>query len=516
MNKKILLNSILVSSLIIPTLTIPANAAETTNEITTKTFNGNIPQKVLNKNQVKHALKNMPNDFALKKNLKQYDVESVNKDKLGHTHYTLVPRIKNIPIANQKVKVHVNDRNEVIMINGNIDQDRIIPKNKVKLSQQKAINTAYSAIGISHNQVQTIDHSNPVQKAELNITPELDKYVYDVQISYITPSPSNWHIQIDAETGTIISKQNKVQSMTNYTGRGIGYNNSYRPLHFVEDGGLYHFANYSNPTHLEVHTANHTDNSHELVKHNSRIVRDKNKKAAVDAAYFMEKVYQYYKNVHDRESYDNQGTAIYSIVNYDSNYNNAAWTGNAMIYGDGDGQKFAPLSGSRDITAHELSHAVTNSSAKLVYHNQSGAIDEHFADVFGFFNDPEDWFIAEDVYTPGTPNDGGLRSLKNPEEKGMPKHMNEYWYLEDTEAQDWGGVHINANILNRGFYELIDLQNMDIKKAEQIYYRTLTVYLTPYSQFSDMKELLMQSARDLYSETEVQQINAAYTSVGVN
>ena len=36
-----------------------------------------------------------------------------------------------------------------------------------------------------------------------------------------------------------------------------------------------------------------------------------------------------------------------------------------MVYGDGDGKQFAPLSGAKDVVAHELTHAVTENTANL-------------------------------------------------------------------------------------------------------------------------------------------------------
>ncbi|QBG55934.1 peptidase M4 [Bacillus amyloliquefaciens] len=64
------------------------------------------------------------------------------------------------------------------------------------------------------------------------------------------------------------------------------------------------------------------------------------------------------------------GGKIVSSVHYGSRYNNAAWIGDQMIYGDGDGSFFSPLSGSMDVTAHEMTHGVTQETANLNYENQ--------------------------------------------------------------------------------------------------------------------------------------------------
>ena len=70
-----------------------------------------------------------------------------------------------------------------------------------------------------------------------------------------------------------------------------------------------------------------------------------------------------------------------------------------MIYGDGDGRTFTALSGANDVVAHEITHGVTQQTANLVYRSQSGALNESFSDVFGYFIDDEDFLMGEDVYT---------------------------------------------------------------------------------------------------------------------
>ena len=42
-----------------------------------------------------------------------------------------------------------------------------------------------------------------------------------------------------------------------------------------------------------------------------------------------------------------------------------------------------PLARALDVTTHELTHAVTSSTAQLAYQNESGALNESVADIFG-------------------------------------------------------------------------------------------------------------------------------------
>src|SRR4029079_1426400 len=92
--------------------------------------------------------------------------------------------------------------------------------------------------------------------------------------------------------------------------------------------------------------------------------------------------YNYYLAQHNRNSFDNAGGAIISSVHYcpDAgncpNYANAFWNGTQMVYGN-------TYASADDVVGHELTHAVTERSAGLLYYNQSGAMNESFSDIFG-------------------------------------------------------------------------------------------------------------------------------------
>ncbi len=194
--------------------------------------------------------------------------------------------------------------------------------------------------------------------------------------------------------------------------------------------------------------------------------------------------------------------------NGQDNRNNAAWIGDKMIYGDGDGVTFTNLSAANDIVAHEITHGVTQSTANLVYRNQPGALNESFSDVFAYFVDSEDFLIGEDAYTPGRDGDA-LRSMSSPEQYGQPSHMSQYVHT----TSDNGGVHTNSGIPNKAAYNTI--QRIGKDRSEQIYYRALSQYLTSTSNFNDAKASLYQSALDLYGQNVASQVAQAWEDVGV-
>ncbi|MBM4169664.1 MAG: PKD domain-containing protein [Ignavibacteria bacterium] len=257
---------------------------------------------------------------------------------------------------------------------------------------------------------------------------------------------------------------------------------------------------------------------------NANNVFDDNEKlrAAVDAHHYTGLVYDYFKTVHNRESWDGKGGTMRSIVHYGSNYNNAFWNGRFMTYGDGDGVLFGNLAGGLDIIAHEITHGVIESSADLMYENQMGALNESYADVLGTFVEfyarggGGNWQMGENVYTPGVAGDA-LRDLRDPHlgANWQPAHMTEYVNLINNSSNDLGGVHINSGIPNRACYLIASL--IGISKTEKIYFRTLAVYLTNTSQFLDARNSSLRAAADLYglNSPEYVAVESGFTAVGI-
>lgn len=260
--------------------------------------------------------------------------------------------------------------------------------------------------------------------------------------------------------------------------------------------------------------------------------------AAVSAHINAGKVYDHYKKKHDRNSLDDNGMKMISTVHVGSKWNNAGWNGRQMLYGDGDGKMMISTSGSVDVIGHEMTHGVIENTADLIYKDESGAINESIADIMGAFieNKTGDdlWLLGEDIYTPAIDGDG-LRDMKDPasvyiggytESGYYPDHYDDR-YIGD---EDNGGVHINSSINNKAAYLLTDgdthngvtVEGIGKDKAEAIYYRALTHYLTSTSGFSEMRQAAIQAASDLYPEKdgeisqEVQSVIDAYDAVGVN
>lgn len=246
-----------------------------------------------------------------------------------------------------------------------------------------------------------------------------------------------------------------------------------------------------------------------------------NNKAAVSAHYNSVLCYDYFKNTFNRNSINGAGGNILAFVNVadsdGSSMGNAFWNGDAMWYGNGDAT-FQPLARGLDVGGHEMTHGVVEKTANLVYQNESGALNESFADIFGAMIDRDDWKMGEDVMKAGVTVNNCLRSLEDPNNKEaknspfwQPKHTNDQY----KGTQDNGGVHINSGITNYAFYLFATNASVGKDKAEQVYYKALRDYLVKSSKFLDCRAAVVQAAKDLYGQAVADIAAGAFTSVGI-
>ena len=256
----------------------------------------------------------------------------------------------------------------------------------------------------------------------------------------------------------------------------------------------------------------------------------KSKDPAVNEAYdYSGATYDFYKKIFDRNSLDDRGMTLISSVHLGRNYNNAFWNGEQMAYGDGDGVIFVRFTRSLDVVGHELTHGVVSHTSNLEYRNESGALNEHFADVFGSLVKQwkrkqtaakADWLIGPDIMGPGT-TAKSLRTFKegrayeNDPNLGtdpQPKHLKDKY----MGSADSGGVHINSGIPNHAFFLVATaLGGSAWVKAGKIWYRTLLA-LNRTSNFAQMVEMTTQSAATLYGpgSTEEKAVTKAWKAVG--
>ena len=254
--------------------------------------------------------------------------------------------------------------------------------------------------------------------------------------------------------------------------------------------------------------------------------------AAADEAYDgLGATFDFYWDAYQRNSIDDQGLPLDGTVHFGTNYDNAFWNGERMVFGDGDGKLFNRFTISLDVIGHELTHGVTQDEAQLTYNGQSGALNESVSDVFGSLvkqhalgqtADKADWLIGAGLLAAGVKG-VALRSMKAPGtayddpvlgKDPQPAHMRNYVHT----FQDNGGVHINSGIPNHAFYLIaVELGGYAWEKAGQIWYVTLRDKIRSTSNFQDMANLTFGVAADLYGANSLEQqaVSKGWTAVGL-
>jgi len=279
-----------------------------------------------------------------------------------------------------------------------------------------------------------------------------------------------------------------------------------------------------------ISSANHTDN---IV---GSVVRREGDPptgdASVDQAYdHAGLTYDFYSNVFERNSINDNGITIRALVHYSQNFDNAFWNGEQMTYGDGDGVIFRRFTKPIDVTGHELTHGVTQYTADLTYQDESGAINESMSDIFGSLVKQHnlkqtvheaDWIIGEGIFEPGIQG-VGVRSLKAPGtayddpklgKDPCPAHMDQY--VKTT--QDNGGIHINCTIPSHAFYlASTKVGGHAWEKTGRIWYNVLTKKLGRNPTFKKLANLTLKVAKNLYGDNsaEHQAVQYGWHQVGV-
>ncbi len=242
----------------------------------------------------------------------------------------------------------------------------------------------------------------------------------------------------------------------------------------------------------------------------------------------------FYAQVLGRNSIDDRGMRLDGYVHRGVRYNNAFWDGREMVFGDGDGRIFTDFTGSLDVIGHELTHGVTEYTANLEYHVQSGALNESLSDVFGSLvkqwvgkqtAEQADWLIGAEVFTPGVDADA-LRSLSRPGEAydnellgkdPQPAHLRDYVELPDTEDGDNGGVHINSGIPNKAFYlTAVGIGGYAWEAPGHIWYEALRAS-TPTTDFQAFADTTAATAGVQFGQgsTEQAAVVSAWGEVGI-
>lgn len=241
--------------------------------------------------------------------------------------------------------------------------------------------------------------------------------------------------------------------------------------------------------------------------------------------------YRFLHTIFQRDSLDDRGFPLISSVHVRQKFNNAFWNGSQMAYGDGDGKIFNRLTLSLTVIGHEFSHGLIQFSGGLRYSNQSGALNEHIADVFGCMTDQykkkhtaedADWLVGKEILAP-TIKGQALRSMKAPGDAyhdpllgkdPQPRHIEQF--VKTT--RDNGGVHINSGIPNHAFYLASkEAGGYTWEGVGKVWYNALQRLQNSEATFLQWAEVTLKTASDLFgADSKIQKaVLAGWIGVGL-
>lgn len=369
---------------------------------------------------------------------------------------------------------------------------------------------------------------------------------YDVRVFGMQAdgTPSEKHVIVDATSAAVLEAWDDIHTGA-ANGSGKGFFNGTVALTTNSTGTGFELKDPSRGNQYTVDMGNKQGGNGSIFTDADNAWGDgtlsNRQTVGVDAQYGTAMTWDYYKNVHGRNGIANNGVGGYNRVHYGRSYNNAYWSDSCfcMTYGDGDGKTFNPFD-SLDVAGHEMSHGVTSRTANLTYSGESGGLNEATSDIFGtaveFYaanaNDPGDYLIGEKLYKSGTK---ALRSMINPSSDGASADC---WYSTLGSLD----VHYSSGVANHFFYLLSEgttngspsktcaagdtrvasgtgtLSGIGRAKAELIWYRALTVYMTSGTSYAGARAATLSSANDLYGvgSAEAAAVAATWTALNVN
>lgn len=483
------------------------------------------------------------------------------KDEVGGAHLDFSQKFRGVPVYNGNLVVHMDKDGVVRGVTSNA-------AGNLKVNTQPTL----SALEIYENLTNQFgDDLVDLPNNTLYVLPDRNggRLVYFQPVTLESVGPRV--LFIDAHNGTLVQAENPHRDgMVNGTGLDVNgqvisplammqgrifktdvsalfsvyiQNASKGAFNLVDlntpdQGKIYTFT--SNQTYLmDVDYVYNRDNSFDDPK-------DPNQTSGVTAHDFFRTTLDFYKQTYNRNGIDNAGLPISAVVEVNGipGYAlecNAGWLGygyNFMMFGMGGDcfdYTFPSFTAGLDVIGHELNHGVNEFTINLGYNHESGALNEHFADVFGLmvedYAQAPNWLIGDDLFTDPNAPWTCFRSFSDPAttDSIMPQPDSMATYYQAPVSYDAGGVHFNSGIVNKAFYlavsggtfrgvtvpALASDKTASLHLGGKLWYDVMnSKRISSVSQFVDVRDALVASAQAL-SPSSVTSIQKAFEAVGV-
>jgi bacillolysin len=470
-------------------------------------------------------------------------LSATESDKLGFTHYRFYQTYAGIPVENTMLVAHVKDSKLVSVSSSLITDFDASMASKISVSNiadKDAVANAIRHTGATLFAWQDADMETGLKEqmgknatyfpkavkvwysAGNDPDPATIRLAYKVDVYTQEPQISRAYYFVDAQTGAILGKKSRMHT-TDAVGTAATLYSGNQIIHSDQTGPTtFRLRDYTRGNGIITRKAKmKQDFINTSADWTGLILPDQN---GLDAHWGVEMTYDYYKVNFNRNSIDNNGFALYSNVNKGGFLykDNASWDGIAMNYGIRTGGLKKGVTGI-DVTGHELTHGVTEYTCGLVYSGESGGMNESLSDIMGksvqFWTKPsdKDWRLSNDMAW-------FIRDMSNPNAYQQPDtYGGTYWKAN-------ADVHVLSGVGNFMFYLLVDggsgtndkgntynVQGIGLAKADQILYRSQSVYLVSNSNYAAWRVACINAATDLYgaASNEVAQVKNAFYAVGI-
>lgn len=430
----------------------------------------------------------------------------VTDETYGVNHYKLKQCYNDIPVYANEVIVTTDLNGKTICFTGgytgNIDIDT-----KPQISEQQALNIVskdYEGRDVSSNGlcIYTLTDKNYLTYA-VSVG---DKFNGEILVDEV--------IFVSAEDGSIVGSSSKTRNEA-VMGRGQDISGTEREFVVEKEDNTYYMADMSKG--IAIFTCNNTKNSCDPITSTDNTWTNRD---SVSLMNNLSYAVNFYRDTLKTNAFrDGKLSKIIGYVQYKS--------GDENSYSDTPGDKKTtflrfgdayPYVNGLDVVAHEFTHSVISATCDLEYLNQSGAINESYADILGNLieNDNDNvWLMAEDV------EPGGIRNLTNPNEFKQPEKVNGKYmhsYCNKNHKHkfcDKGGVHTNSGIVNHAAYLMWQNGIRDKVKLAKVFSKSMD-YMVKTTDFLGCRAAVLRAARDLNLTTnEITIIANAFSEVGI-
>lgn len=406
-------------------------------------------------------------------------------DRLGHRHTTLDQVYRGIPVLGGRLRLHEGPDGRVRAVNGLFISGMDVDP-EPSFSSFKAQTHAFDVVA---DEISVFDHpwleAGPptLMIVRTNLArniPGLEFLVWEVEVG--DGRAIREILFLDAHHGKIVDRVSGIHTICRQIHRRI-FNNT-----VWHEGDDFPYAGSNATNNAEVN---------ELIL------------SSLD-------IYTLFANLSDGAylSWDGHDTVMHSIQDFEyDECPNAFWNGRTT--------NFCLGMVADDIVSHEWTHAYTMMTHNLFYRFQPGAINEAYSDIFGEIADrlndrgsdlPDHrrtdggcpwtdsslrWLIGEDASV------GVFRDMWNPACFGDPTRVSDSRYA--CGENDSGGVHTNCGIPSHAFalatdggvFNGIEVTGIGLTRAAHVWWRAMSVYQTPTTDFPDHADLIELACADL-------------------